>query len=157
MRDEKRAWIIFALAAVFAIIAAPILYVTASNLAAKLAGENFYRAHPILNSMRAVHHHQGVDWDARNVLLQHLPLGTSSATVFSVLAAEAFTCITYAGSNDAIRRASGLDHVDAKGTLATCGANPPTQLGQMEWIVSLSFGEDGRLLDAAVRGDWLFL
>ena len=157
MRDKKRTWIKFVLAGIFAIIAVPVLYVVTSNLAAELAEENFYRAHPLLNAMRAVHHHQGIDSDARGVLLQHLPLGSPADTVFSVLAAEAFTCMTYAGSNSTVRRASQLDRVDAKGTLATCGAKPPTQLGQMLWTISLSFGEDGHLLDAAVRGDWLFL
>ena len=156
-RDEKRARIIFAVAIVLAIIAAPFVYMTGSVLAAKLAEEYFYRTHPLLSAMRAVHHHQGIDWDARDVLLQRLPLGTPSRTVLPVLAAEGLTCIAYPGSTDMVRRASNLDHVDVKGTLVSCGASPPTELGQMEWNVSLSFGEDGRLLDASVRGDWLFL
>jgi hypothetical protein len=102
-----------------------------------LSQKYFYYVRPIVQAMTSAGMRMTTDSpSARDVLLQHIPIGTDATRALADLTGEGFGC--------APKPASSGDRV-------TCGLRAPTFIGWTSWTIELQFDESNRLAGARVE------
>ena len=123
--------------------------------------EGFYRENHLLGEMRARQKDSTNDSaQAREALLQIVPLGTHREVAVAMLRREGLGCQTIAApiTDTRLRQrfleTRGLTTIPNDGRtrndFVDCQAMTPNVLGYKQWIVDLEFDADGHLSDARV-------
>jgi hypothetical protein len=117
------------------VILGPPAYVIAWFWWASYSADQFYRARPVLQSMKRVHDGRFTQSSvrAREVLLQHIPLGAGEADARAVLSREDFGCGKLSASY-----------------VLDCQLLAKATLGYTRWIIDFQFDSTGHLVDAKV-------